>query len=492
MVVNSFNFLIFLLVVLFVYYSPLSKKYKGFQNMWLFLTSYIFYGVANWKTIPLLLSVTIVFYAIGLWLKSEIAKGASKRASQITTLGVLLGLGVLFYFKYLNFFADSFASLFRGIGFNVSWTTINVVLPIGVSFFTFKLISYVIEIHREHMEPCKDFVKFAAYVAFFPTILSGPIDRPNKFIPQMGGGRDLDYSLAVSGLRQILWGLFLKMCVADRLCSYTDFILNDPGANNGTSLLIAGLLYPMQMYADFAGYSEMAIGVGRLLGFNVTPNFDYPYLKTNIPSFWRGWHMSLTSWLTDYVFMPLNIKLRNMGWIGSEIAIIVTFTFCGLWHGANWTFVIWGLYHGLLFLPSMATGSFFKKKKAKVGLWGLPKLYDMMKMVKVYLLVAFGLIIFRATSLGEAFTVFERILFNQDVYAIKYGYMGRWYFLYTFILMLIVVFKDIKDVYLYQRIKLMENSKKHIRWATYYILCSMIIWYGINSSADGSFIYFNF
>ena len=266
MVVNSYSFLLFFVVVFIVYYLPFFKKTPMFQNTWLLLVSYVFYGMADWRMIPLLLGTTIVFWLIGLWLHRQMEEGHTKAASRITTFSVVLGVGILLYFKYLNFFVESLAELLNAIGLQVSWSTLNIILPIGVSFFTFKLISYIIEIHREHIEPCRDLTEFAAYITFFPTILSGPIDRPDKFLPQMKQVHTLDYTLAADGCRQILWGMFTKMCIADNLAIITNQAWNGYDHLPSTMLLIAALLYPIQLYADFDGYSNMAIGVGKILG----------------------------------------------------------------------------------------------------------------------------------------------------------------------------------------------------------------------------------
>lgn len=402
MVVNSLNFLLFFTVVFIIYYLPICRKNAKIRNWWILLASYFFYGVADLKMIPLLLGATVVFYALGLWLKDQMVKGHSKAASRITTLGVVLGVGLLLYFKYLNFFAESFAALLSAIGFNVSWTTLNIVLPVGVSFFTFKLISYMIEVHREHIDPCKDFVQFGAYVAFFPTILSGPIDRPNTFLPQLQGEKQFDNELAVDGCRQILWGMFTKMCIADNLATITDSVWADYSSQASSTLVIVALLYLVQMYADFDGYSNMAIGVGKLLGIKITRNFNHPFLARNTAEYWRRWHMSLTSWITDYIFMPLNIAFRNIGNWGICLACIINLVVIGLWHGANWTYGVFGLYHGLLFIPLVFSGAFAKNKKIKPNEWGLPKLTDYLKMVGTFMLVSLGLIIFRAPSVPDA------------------------------------------------------------------------------------------
>ena len=407
MVVNSLNFLLFFIVVFIIYYLPVSRNTPKFQNAWLLITSYFFYGFADWRMIPLLLSATIVFYGIGLWLKAEMDKGNTSKASHITTLGVTLGVCVLLYFKYLNFFAESFSTLFRNIGLNVSWTTLNIVLPIGVSFFTFKLISYIIEVHREHIKPSQNFIEFGTYVAFFPTILSGPIDRPNKFIPSLKSVRLFNYDMAVDGCRQILWGMFTKMCIADNIAKITDGVWQDYQGCSGSTLAFSALLYLIQMFTDFDGYSNMAIGVGKLLGLSIARNFKHPLMARNIAEYWRNWHMSLTGWLTDYVFSPLNIAFRNLANTGIILAIIINFVLIGLWHGANWTFCLFGLYHGLLYIPLIISGTFGKNKKIKAGKFGLPKLPDFLKMISTFCLVSFGLILFRASSLADSFNYIQ-------------------------------------------------------------------------------------
>lgn len=368
------------------------------------MSSYFFYGVADWKMIPLLLGATAVFYALGLWLRGEMRKGHARNASRITVLGVVIGVGVLLYFKYLGFFAESLGTLLRGIGLEVSWTTLHIVLPVGVSFFTFKLISYVIEVHREHIEPCKDFVEFGTYIAFFPTLLSGPIDRPNTFLPQLRGERQFDYRMAADGCKQILWGMFTKMCIADNLAPVTDAAWASYTAQSGSTLVAVALLYFVQLYADFDGYSNMAIGVGKLLGVKITRNFNHPMLARNMAEFWRRWHMSLTSWITDYVFMPLNIAFRNLGNTGICLACIINLVVIGLWHGANWTYGLFGLYHGLLFIPLVYTGAFGKNKKIKPTVHGFPKAMDILKMAGTFCLVSAGLVLFRAPSVHDAFS----------------------------------------------------------------------------------------
>src|SRR5690554_540380 len=405
MVINSFSFLFFFTVLFLVYYFPLKNK-KVSQNWCLLISSYIFYGITDLRMLPIIFGATIVFYVLGI----IINKSSQKNASLFTVIGVLAGVGMLVYFKYLNFFIDSFETLITSLGFNANITALNILFPLGISFFTFRLISYLIEINRGKIEPTRDFVAFAAYIAFFPTLLAGPIDRPNDFLPQLKSARIFDYNMAMDGTRQILWGIFKKMVIADNMAIFLGSVWGDVGAQNGTTLIIAALVYPIQLYADFSGYSDMAIGVGKILGIRVAVNFRYPFFVRNVAEYWRSWHMSLTSWVTDYVFMPLNVRFRTLGNTGLILALIINMIIIGIWHGANWTYAVFGLYHGLLFIPIVISGTLVGKKRLKVNKFGLPVYTDFVKMIGTYLLVAFGLIIFNSQSLAQTFEFLKGLL----------------------------------------------------------------------------------
>lgn len=484
MVVNSLNFLLFFAFVFVTYYFLLKGNRKA-QNIWLLLTSYFFYGFAEWKMIPLLLIATLFFYGMGI-LIAQYSERNSKKASTFTTFGVLMGIGLLLYFKYLNFFIQSFSEFFNAIGLHTHWSTFNILMPIGISFFTFKLISYLIEIHRGRIEPCKNFVDFATYISFFPTILSGPIDRPKPFLSQLEKVRIFDYELASEGLKRIFWGMFMKMCIADRLAIYVDAIFDNAAQHNGTSLAFASLLYPLQMYADFAGYSEMAIGVGCLLGIKITENFKRPFFSQNIAEYWRKWHISLTGWLTDYVFMPLNIRFRNMEKWGSIYAIIITFILIGLWHGADWTFAIFGLYHGLLYIPLMLSGAFFKKSKIKKNEIGLPTLSSSLKMLGTFLLVALGLILFRATSLGEAGMIISKIASNWGSLFIDHTSLVN-----GILCLFILFFKEFRDEFFPNK-QLFSTGlfNRYVYEMTVSAYIILILFFGTFDS--NQFIYFQF
>ncbi len=488
MVVNSITFLLFFVVVFVVYYAPSVTKNVRYQNLWILLTSYFFYGYTDIKTLPILLTATIAFYLIGKWLKVAIDNGNHKQASRITAFGVCLGLGVLLYFKYFNFFVESVKELLNAIRFQVSWTELHIILPIGVSFFTFKFISYIIEIHRERIEPCKNFIDFAAYIAFFPTIFSGPIDRPGTFFPQLDRSRLFRYNLAMDGFRQILWGMFTKMCIADILSASIDMVWNNLEAQNGSTILLATLLYPIQMYADFDGYSNMAIGTGKILGFHITRNFNHPFLARNIAEYWRNWHISLTSWLTDYVFSPLNIALRNYQNNGIAMAIIINFVLIGFWHGASWSFGLFGLYHGLLYLPLIFSGSFGRKKKLKPNSHGLPKFSDFSKMVITFLLVAFGLILFRADTVKDA-VVYLGHLFNTSLLSAPAYPIGISTMAIIFVLFVLEWYQRDKEFPLQMKPMFLAN-KKWLPYVLDFVIIAVIVFYG---NFEGSqFIYFQF
>jgi len=485
MVVNSINFWFFFVAVIIPYYVLLRKTWGG-QNMWLLLASYFFYGWIDWKMLPLLLIVTLVFYAIGLSI-SKFNHKNPKLASRLTTLGVCLGVGVLVYFKYLGFFIQEFAHFLDAIGLHSNPKTFDIIMPIGISFFTFKLISYVIEVHREHIEPSRDIVEFATYIAFFPTILSGPIDRPNKFIPQLRSARIFDKERILRGGQQVLWGIFKKMVIADNL---TAIIENtwQMDSLTGSTYLLATLLYTVQMYADFSGYSDMAIGVGNILGFDIAVNFKYPFFSRNVSEYWRGWHMSLTSWLTDYIFLPLNLKFMEYQKVGLIIAIIINMFLVGIWHGANWTFAVFGLYHGLLFVPLIITGAYNNKKKMITGRFDLPKARDFLKMIFTFVLVTIGLLIFRADSISDALKCFSLII-SPSLFSVP-RFVGwdnaTFIMLIPFIITLFVADWRNRNIACPLFFKNNHGIKAVI---SYTIIVSAIYFLGAESS---SFIYFKF
>ena len=322
-------------------------------------------------------------------------------------------------------------------------------------------------------------------MAFFPTILSGPIDRPNTFIPQLGETRIFNYDMAVDGCRQILWGMFTKACIADNLASVTDNIWQTYNEQSGSTLLVAAMLYFIQLYADFDGYSNMAIGVSKILGIKVARNFNHPFLARNTAEYWRRWHMSLTSWITDYIFMPLNIAFRNYGNIGICMAIIINLLVIGLWHGANWTYGLFGLYHGLLFIPLVYFGSFGKNKKLRQNSIGFPMRNDFVKMMGTFMLVAIGLIIFRAPNVMEAYNYLSNI-FSKSFFSLPQGQTAM---LYSFPLLLIDWLTRDKEHALQFSMNTFFNSRFR-RWSLYIVLLLFILF--LFGASEQPFIYQHF
>lgn len=489
MIFNSIPFCIFFVVVFYLYYFPLKENLKA-QNWLLLLSSYFFYGYANWKMIPLLLVPTAIIFLLG---KAIDKTDDDKKSYWLTTIGVLIGVGLLLYFKYFNFFLDSFSSALNVIGLKSNIGTLNIIMPLGISYFSFKLISYIVEIQRGKIKHCDDFISFSTYIAFFPTILSGPIDKPNTFIPQIQKKRSFDYALAVDGCKQILWGLFQKVVIADNLTTLINYVWGDISNQSGFTLLITAILYSIQLYTDFSGYSHMAIGIGKILGFRITINFNYPYFSRNIAEFWRKWHISLTSWITDYVFMPLNIKFRNLGKLGIILAIIINMIVVGMWHGANWTFLVFGLYNGLLFIPLILSGSIFKKKKLKTNNFGLPVINDFLKMIRTFLLFTFGLIIFRAENIEHAWHFIKNMLtglisFSDYLQTIKLVYREVGIGISTFILLFFVA-EWIGRHHEFALQNLGVQWKRPLRYAMYFLFIISILWLG---GKQEPFIYFQF
>lgn len=398
MVVNSINFWLFFAAVLLPYFL-LYKAGSKWQNVWLLLASYFFYGWADWRMLPLLAVTTLIFYGLGIGIEKNIENNP-KKASRLKVLGVFMGLSVLFYFKYLGFFVNEFAALFRSWGLNVGESTFSIIMPIGISFFTFKLMSYVLEINLGSMKAERDIVTFGTYIALFPTILSGPIDRPNKFIPQLNKSRMIKSDDLSEGFKRVLWGMFLKMCIADRIAPWTDAVFNNYAHHNATSILVASFLYLIQMYADFAGYSDMAIGVARIMGLRVTENFNRPFFALNVAEYWRRWHMSLTEWITDYVFKPLTVSFRDWGKFGLYLATVINLVLIGIWHGANWTYALFGLYHGLLLVFFTATDKKRKKFEKKHQLKN-KEFYKWTNRALTFTLFTLGAVLFRAESVGD-------------------------------------------------------------------------------------------
>lgn len=483
MAFNSLHFLTFFVVVFALYY--ISKQNVKSQNFLLLVSCYFFYGIADYRMAFLLLGASLVFYYLGI----EISEAKSeKKSSRLTLAGTIAGVGLLFCFKYFGFFVESFAGLLNACGLKADAGGFNIIIPLGISFFTFKLISYLIEIHRGRLKPSVDFVAFATYISFFPTIMSGPIDRPGTFIPQLSEKRSFGYTLAVDGCRQFLWGLFKKVVLADNLAVFTGHVWSNIQDSSGPAMVLSAVLYSFQIYADFSGYSDMAIGVGKLLGFNVCINFRYPFFATNIAQYWRRWHISLTSWLGDYVFMPLNVRFRHLGSMGIISAIVINMVLVGIWHGANWTYAVFGLYHGLLFIPLILSGAFLRKKKTKANKYGWPSFKDISGMAVTFTSVTIGLVIFRADNINQAFDYFVQMFTSATISFPDFEGTGR-FFSAVILLCIFIVIEWFGKGFEYP-LAGVAGFKRPVRWLIYMFIVFLT---GMYMQADGTpFIYFKF
>jgi D-alanyl-lipoteichoic acid acyltransferase DltB (MBOAT superfamily) len=471
MVYNSFNFIIIFPLIFLLYYA-IPAQYGRIRNVYLLLVSYLLY--LQWKPVYalILLCVTAVTYF------TAIAVEKSKHPKAVLTAGVLLGLSPLVFFKYFNFINETISSAMAQVGLAFHLQGLNWAIPVGISFFTFQALGYLWDVYYRRQEVEKDFLTYALFISFFPCILSGPINKASLVIPQIKKLRPyFDYGKAVGGLKMLLWGMFMKVVVADRLALSVDTIMPNYGYYTGLTCLVASFLYTFQIYADFAGYSLMAIGVGKVLGFEFTENFRRPYFAVSVTDFWHRWHISLSTWLKDYVYIPLGgsrcSKIRNY-W-----NIFVTFLVSGIWHGANWTFIVWGCMHGICQIIEKMLG----QQKCNYGWMG-----KTIKIVVTFLIVNFAWIFFRMPTLTDACKVIGRIFdpslpltLNMD------GLSGTP--LMAFGLVLLIV-KEVFDEFYPSRLQLFENKSKTVRWASYLFIIVSIMMAGV-FGAD-QFIYANF
>ena len=471
MIFNSFNFIVLFPLIFLLYYA-IPAKYGKIRNMYLLLVSYLLY--LQWKPVYalILVGVTAVTYYSALLVEK------TNHPKRILTAGVLLALLPLAFFKYFNFINDSISESLSVVGLNFHLQGLNWAIPIGISFFTFQALGYLWDVYYKRQMAERDFLTYALFVSFFPSILSGPINKASLIIPQLKNLRSyFDYNKAVEGLKMLLWGMFMKVVVADRVALYVDTVLPSYMNYTGTSCFVASLLYTIQIYADFAGYSLMAIGVGKVLGFELTENFRRPYFAVSVTDFWRRWHISLSTWLKDYVYIPMGgsrcSKLRNY-W-----NIFVTFLVSGIWHGANWTFIVWGCMHGICQIIEKMLG----QQKCNYGWWG-----KTIKIVITFLIVNFAWIFFRMPTLGDACSVIARIFDPSLPIEVYRPENSNTFFIMVGILLLLL--KDLGDEYCKDRFKLFNNHKAVVRWCSYVIIILMIMLMGV-FSAD-QFIYANF
>jgi len=408
MLFNSIEFAIFLPIVFLLYWFVTKKNIKS-QNILLLLASYLFYGWWDWRFLSLIIFSSFLDYIIGLQLhKTEI----KKKRKALLFMSLIVNLGFLGVFKYFNFFAQSFADAFTMFGIPFEASRLNIILPVGISFYTFQTLSYSIDVYRKKMEPTNDIISFFAFVSFFPQLVAGPIERASNLLPQFHKKRTFDYSAASDGMRQILWGLFKKIVIADNCAVYVNQIFENYTDYSGSTLFLGALLFAFQIYGDFSGYSDIAIGTARLFGFNLMKNFAFPYFSRDIAEFWRRWHISLSTWFRDYLYIPLGgssgssaKKIRN---------IFIIFLVSGFWHGANWTFIVWGFLNALYFLPLMLLG----KNRKNTNTVAEGKLFisfkEIIQIAITFFLTNIAWVFFRAENVTKAFK-YLKIVFSKSL-----------------------------------------------------------------------------
>jgi D-alanyl-lipoteichoic acid acyltransferase DltB (MBOAT superfamily) len=468
MIFSSVEFMVFLPVVFALYW--VLRRQVRWQNLLVVLASYVFYGWWDWRFLLLIAFTSACSYFSGLIINDG-------RWRKTALWGnIIINLAILGLFKYYDFFVVEFARLF---GLSTDSVTLNLILPVGISFYTFQALSYSIDIYRNKMEPTRDVVAFFAYVSFFPQLVAGPIERATNLLPQFQRQRQFDYSMAVDGVRQMLWGFFKKVVVADNCAVFVDKIWADIGNQSSLNLAMAAVLFSLQIYCDFSGYSEIAIGTAKLFGIKLMRNFEVPQFSRDIAEFWRRWHISLTTWFRDYVYIPLGGSRVSKAKVVRNTFII--FLVSGFWHGANWTFLAWGAFHAVLFLPLILLGKNRKYTDTIAeGRW-LPNLKELGQMVLTFVLAVLGWILFRSQNIDEAMDFYARLVrggwsgFNPPMRAI------------TFVAMMLVV-------------EWLQRGREHgldmsgvryraVRYACYLAVLAMIFMYGVFNE---TFIYFQF
>ncbi|WP_162342365.1 MBOAT family O-acyltransferase [Cyclobacterium salsum] len=488
MLFNSVEFLIFLPLVFILYWFVFNKDLRT-QNLWVLVASYIFYGWWDYRFLSLIAFSSLVDFFIGLQL-SRNQKEQQRKWLVVTS--VLVNIGFLGFFKYYNFFADSFAEAFTFFGRSMDPGRLSIVLPVGISFYTFQTMSYTIDIYRKKLAPATDPVSFFAYVSFFPQLVAGPIERATNLLPQFLKRRTFEYSKALDGMRQILWGLFKKIVIADNCAIYVNDIFSNYGDYSGSTLFLGAVLFALQIYGDFSGYSDIAIGTARLFGFDLMKNFAFPYFSRDIAEFWRRWHISLSTWFRDYVYIPLGGSKVSKGKTVRNIFVI--FIVSGFWHGANWTFLFWGALHAVFYLPLLLA----KRNRTHTsdtvasGKY-LPTIKEFVQMGSTFLLTVLAWVFFRADSLSMAFDYLS-IIFSIRIFELPISDFWTMntgnHLVYLFFLIIGFVLVEWLQREKNHGLELdTEKVPKPVRWAAYY---AIIIFCFIMNGVQQEFIYFQF
>ncbi|WP_432711899.1 MBOAT family O-acyltransferase [Pedobacter sp.] len=478
MLFNSINFAVFLPVVFVLYWFVAHKSIRN-QNILLLVSSYYFYACWDWRFLFLLVFSTALDYYTAI--KIAEAPGSKWRKFWLW-LSISINLGFLGVFKYYNFFASSFADAVANFGFHPDPWTLKVILPVGISFYTFHGLSYIIDIYKKRIQPERNFVDYSVFVSFFPLLVAGPIERATHLLPQIQRKRVFDYTKAVDGMRQILWGLFKKVVIADQCASYANLIFSDAAHFSGSTLLLGAVFFAFQIYCDFSGYSDIALGTARLFGVELLRNFAFPYFSRDIAEFWRRWHISLSTWFRDYLYIPLGgskggtwMKIRNT---------FIIFLVSGFWHGANWTFLAWGFLNALFIMPSIL----FKTNRNNLDTVAagklLPSFNEFFAMSITFLLTVFAWIFFRSLTMEGAFQYISGI-FSTTLFTVPSIFPGQLLLLLT----LFILIEWLGRTKQYALEHFAFHWSPAVRWSAYYLFLVTIFYF---AGAEQQFIYFQF
>ncbi len=484
MLFNSLEYAIFLPIVFLLYWFIFKKNYK-IQNGLILISSYIFYGLWDWRFLFLIIASTIADFFIGIL----IDKYRLNRKKQKAWLwcSIIFNISLLGFFKYYNFFAESFIDLFELFGYTIKsdWT-LNIILPVGISFYTFQTMSYSLDIYYNRVMPTKDFLSFATFVAFFPQLVAGPIERASNLLGQMTKARKFDYEQASDGVKLILWGLFKKIVIADSLAPIVDDIFTNYGTHPSSTLILGACLFSFQVYGDFSGYSDIAIGSSKLLGFELMSNFKFPNFSRNVAEYWQRWHISLSTWFRHYIYIPLGGSRVSKFKAVRNICII--FLVSGFWHGANWTFIFWGAFHALAFIPVFLLGRNAIYKNTVVGENTVfPTLIEVLQVVLTFIIVTFSRIFFRSDSLTKSFDYIKRLFTVFDdtdyVHPLNYDMWPYYILVCCFLCFEYVIRKDERRPF--------KFKSRYVRLSLYTIVIICLFAF-YDDNAATSFIYFQF
>lgn len=470
MLFNSFDFLIFFPVVCIIYFLLPNNRYK---NPFLLIVSYYFY--MNWEPIyaVLIFLSTVLTYTCGILVEKNKIKNRKKI---FLTFSLLINFSILFIFKYYNFINESVFNLLSVAGIRLNLPSFDFLLPVGISFYTFQAVGYTIDVYRGNIKAEKNFLIYALFISFFPQLVAGPIERAKNLLPQFHIEHKFNPENVAKGLKQMIWGFFMKLCVADVLSNYVDAVYNNISHHNGFSIFIATIFFTFQIYCDFAGYSNIAIGTARVMGFKLMNNFKQPYFSISIKEFWRRWHISLSTWFSDYVYIPLGGN--RVKYSRHLLNLLITFLISGIWHGANWTFVLWGLLHGMYIIVENIIRKYIYAYNSE------NVLTHFFYTIFTFTLVSFAWIFFRANNVNDCFIIIKKIFFDWDI-----PFVDSTVFFYGLIALLILFIKDFKDCFNIN-INFMHSRNHTISYISMLSLIVYILLFGALSA--GSFIYFQF